>query len=381
MLIYAASGCSDRRNVGSRVANLARRLAPHARCERVLVDIALHPALAFKFAVPHILLTRLGHPDPTFDEFLKSCVTSQTRHGHDRTPTAVAERDWIRSVWTGSNPDAQERLDLRDSLLAAPIDILGGLRDDGYAFTHLLFYATDFGFRPCRMPRSRATMFAEAASLLARFVDAEDYDLAAEILLAWPLTRARWSASATFSLRVLARAEDEVGVLPCGNVDLQRLAGMEGESRFRYALGTAYHTAYMMGVLCAVSLRPGATPPSAIVGPRFDNACISALFPYVGMEQGHWQDLFASLPEEEQRMLVPFVLDIAIVQNYRRHNYQALQEILTLLPQYGIPAYPICQQVAEFLARIRNCSTALDSLYATRHQPLQSVPSAVAESL
>ena len=58
MLIYAASASLSRPNIASRVDHLARLLAPHARSERVLVDIALHPALAFKFAVPHILLTK-----------------------------------------------------------------------------------------------------------------------------------------------------------------------------------------------------------------------------------------------------------------------------------------------------------------------------------
>ena len=100
----------------------------------------------------------------------------------------------------------------------------------------------------------------DVGSLLAGYMDAEDYDLAGELLLAWPLMGAPWSPSAAFAFRVLASIEDQVGVLPCGNVNLAHLAQLEGEERARYALGTAYHTAYVMGFLCAASAstRPGA---------------------------------------------------------------------------------------------------------------------------
>src|SRR5690242_5212702 len=59
MLLYAASACSERPAVARRIADLVRLVEPHARSERVLVDIALHPAVAFKYAVPHVLLTRI----------------------------------------------------------------------------------------------------------------------------------------------------------------------------------------------------------------------------------------------------------------------------------------------------------------------------------
>ena len=58
---------------------------------------------------------------------------------------------------------------------------------DAYAFTHLIMYCTDFGLRTPRLPRRRPTILMEVGSLLARYMDAEDYDLAGELLLAWPL--------------------------------------------------------------------------------------------------------------------------------------------------------------------------------------------------
>jgi hypothetical protein len=359
MLIYAASAAGHRPAIASRVEELARLLVPHARSERVLVDIALHPALAFKFAVPHILLTRLGYADARFDVFLRSCINSQAIHGHDRPPAASLERRWISYLWTGQDPDAGWRANLRDSVLNRPIDILGGLRDDAYAFTHLLMYCTDFGFQPRRLRGRRPVILGEADCLLARYMDAEDYDLAGEVLLAWPLTGAAWSPSAAFGFRVLASVEDQAGVLPCGNINQTRMTRLEGEERVRYALGTAYHTAYVMGFLCATSLRSGRVPPTKIAGPQCGNSCLSRLMRYVDDDQGHWQSEFSSLAETEQRSLTPFILNIAIVQKCRKRDYRAVNEILSLACETCIASSPMCRQAAELLERIANCSAAI----------------------
>jgi len=359
MLIYAASASRSRPNIANRIDDLAALLAPHARSQRVLVEIALHPALTFKFAAPHILLTKVGYPDATFDDFLRSCASSQTRHAQDRPPSSSFERQWIRSLWNGQHSDGSWRAKLRDSMLNWPIDILGCLRTDAYAFTHLIMYGADFGFRNPRLPRRRSNILMEVSSLLARHLDAEDYDLAGEMLLTWPLMGAAWSPSAAFAFRVLASVEDQVGVLPCGNVDLARLGALEGEERARYALGTAYHTAYVMGFLCAVSLRPGRAPPVAIVGPQVEATRLSRLLGYVDDDRGHWQPEFSRLAEEERRALASFVLDVAIVQKCRRRDYKAVVEILSLASESGLAGSPMCRQAFELLERIASCSTAI----------------------
>jgi hypothetical protein len=194
--------------------------------------------------------------------------------------------------------------------------------------------------------------------LLTRYVDVEDYDLAGEVLLAWPLTGASWSASAAFVFRVLASVEDQVGILPCGNVNLSRLTQLEGEERARYALGTAYHTAFVMGFLCAASLRSGRIPPARILGPQYERSFLDRLLHYVHDDQGHWQPVFSSLTEREQRVLTPFILDIAIMQSCRRHNYKAASDILSLASEHSMESSPMCRQAAELLGRIAGCSTA-----------------------
>ena len=357
MLAYAAATCGQRTKVAGRVDELARLLIPHARSERVLVNIAVHPTLVFKFAVPHVLLSKLGYCDAVFDDFLRSCVSAQARNGRDRSPSASVERSWIWSLWIGQ---AASRSELLESMLRWPIDILGGLREDSYAFTHLIFYCTDFGSQSRRLPRARSIILREARSLLARYLDAEDYDLAGEILMAWPLLAAPWSPAAAFGFRILTSVEDEAGLLPCGNIDVGRLTKLDGDERARYALGTAYHTAFVMGFLCAASLRPGQVPPARIVGPQFDATCLGRLFRYVDDDQGHWQSEFSRLAGSEQRALTPFILDIAIIQRHRKHDYEAVKELLSIAGEYDIADSPLCDQASELLERIANCSRAIN---------------------
>ncbi len=366
MLLYAASPFRDRPAISRRIDQLARKLSPLVRSDRVCIDVALHPALGHKFAVPHVLLTRLGFPDDIFDTFLKSCLAAEVADGKDRPPSAVLEKKWISSLWNGGSTDCISHEDLDNSMLRWPLDIIGGMRDDAYAFTHLLMYSSDFGHRIPPLPRSRASLVEDATSLLVRYFDLEDYDVAGEILLTWPFTRAPWSASSVFLFQVLTEIEDQVGILPCGNIKPNRLIRLEGEERTRYALGTAYHTAYVMGFFCAALLRAGRIPPNRVTGDEYAPACLERLLDYVREDQGHWQPKFRVLPFDEQLALTPFILDMTITQSCRAHDYKAVHDILSLAATHQIGYTPLCRQAEQLLHRIGACSTIFELRTETR---------------
>lgn len=361
MLIYAASGASRLTDVANRIEEIARLLVPHARSHRTLLNIALHPALCLDFAVPHILLTKLGYGDGGFDDVLRTCMNSQARNGHERPPFGSLEQKWIASLWSGVEPGQGWRADLLNSVLHRPIDILGGLREDAYAFTHLIMYCTDFGFRSGRLPRARSVILGEARSLLAKCLDEENYDLAGEVLMAWPLTGARWCASAAFGFRVLASVEDRVGVLPAGTTKVDRLNKLEGRERTQYALGTAYHTAFVMGLICAASLLPGRAPSIRITGPQIKGNFLDRLLRFLDRDQGHWQPELSGLTDAERNALAPLMLDIAIAQKCRKHDYAAVGELLAVASEYRMASSPLCGQAAELLERLAACSYAIQT--------------------
>ena len=242
--------------------------------------------------------------------------------------------------------------DLRNSVLNRPLDILGGERNDGYAFTHLLMYCTDFGLRPPILPRPQSVILEEAGSLLAKCLDDEDYDLAGEVVLAWPLIGAPWCAASTFAFRVLAAVEDHVGVLPGGTTKLDRLNKLEGKAKTRYALGTAYHTVYVMGFLCAASLREGRAPARQIMEASFDEGFVDHLLSVFDRDQGHWQAELVKLSKAERNALCPLLLDLAIVQKCRKHDYQTVSDLLVSAHRYGVARSPLCGQAAELLERL-----------------------------
>ena len=181
--------------------------------------------------------------------------------------------------------------------------LLGGSRQDLYAFTHSLIYVTDLNIRPWRLPRQRNMILADAEAALARCLDDQDYDLAGELLLAWPLTGRSWGASAAFGFRVLAHVEDRAGFLPSTSTRLERANLLQGDDRAKYLLATAYHTAYVMGLLCAVTLQPHRAPPKAIKGTNASPGVSQMFLDKLDKDpqRPHWREEFDQLSQPERQ--------------------------------------------------------------------------------
>ena len=359
MLMYAAAAARSLPEVATRLNELAQQLKPHARSPRTLLNIALHPAMGLDFAVPHVLLKKLGYDDPGFDEVIAECMRASVSEGHERPPFAAVEQKWITSLIRDEAPGRDWKPYLRNSVLYRPMDILGGTRDDAYAFTHLIMYCTDFGRRPPFLPRRRSLVMAEARSLLAKCLDDEDYDLAGEVLMAWPLSATRWCPSTTFVFHLLVSVEDRVGVLPSGTTISARLKRLEGDQKTQYAFGTAYHTAYVMGMICATLLRDGRTPPASVPSRKKNPSLVAEILEYTTTDQGHWQPELSKLSPGQQAAVLPLVLDLAIVQTSRRREYDRLAELLSLAHRNGLATSPMCGQAAELLERLAVCTNAL----------------------
>jgi hypothetical protein len=229
-----------------------------------------------------------------------------------------------------------------------------GSRDDVYAFTHSLMYVSDFNIQPWRLPRQRKEILLDAEAALARCLDDQDYDLAGEVLLAWPLTGRSWGAAGAFGFRVLAHVEDRAGFLPSPGTRMDRLNQLQGEERAKYLLATAYHTAYVMGLLCAAALQPGRAPPTTIPAARSAAGVRQSIRARLDTSSQcpHWLEEFDRLPEIQRNGLAAMLFTIALRRSLVRRDFSQLLEILQLGQTAGLTDVPAASQAAELLGRL-----------------------------
>jgi hypothetical protein len=336
MLAYAAAGASRDPRLTSGVAAVLDRLVPLCRSRQALADAALQPQRAFKYAIPHRLLTALGRPDECFDDFILAQSTSARSMAADLPPVARMEQQWVMGTWGGKAGEASTGLDVGGTALDKPLDVLTVSREDAYALTHMLFYVSDFArTRSVSLRRPTAAVMADVRTLVSRYLRLEDYDLSGELLMAWPELGAAWDPVSAFCFRVLADVEDRVGILPCGNLDPRRLATMTPADAGRYTRATSYHTAFVMGFCCAAALRGG--PPTLDV-PTTERSEVlwPELYELVGHHRGHWQPVFATLTDAQKESLTPMLADMATLDALEARDYRRAGVVLRLADRGGV---------------------------------------------
>ena len=360
MLLHVASGISGHPDVKQGIEELATLLAPRARAHATACAIALHPTICLQLAMPHVLLNRLGLRDVRFDRLLRLSTGSAAHRGREVVPHRQLETMWIESVWRETPPGPEFDAAARNSVLNHPVDLLWGTREDAYAHTHAFMYFTDFGYSARPLPRPRAEILGESAVLLARSLLLEDYDLTAEVLMAWPLTSAPWSPAATFGFRVLTDLEDAVGFLPAKHGTPEKFHRLTGVERTTYALAASYHTVYVMGMLCALACRPGNAPQTAISGPLASADVVEEMLGMIQEADTPWRRTFNRIQPAEQRSLAPFLLDMALLSRGRNSDFAAVGRLLDLAVRHGLADTPLASQSAELLHRMSACAPGTD---------------------
>ncbi|HEX3619942.1 MAG TPA: hypothetical protein VHU16_06185 [Candidatus Udaeobacter sp.] len=362
-LLVGASTADKHPEVAQRIRRVGERLLPHARSRRMLLGMCMEAALALEYAQAHICLTRLGYRDAAFDAVLRRSLTSQVCGGRERPPYRMLEQEWLIRTWNGAGSKSSQKYPLaaHESVLGRPMDLLGGSREDVYAFTHALIYITDFNLRPRRLPRPGREILAEAEAALARCLDDEDYDLGGEILLTWPLTGQSWSAAAVFGFRVLASVEDQAGFLPSQSTKLQRLSEMSGDERTDYLLATGYHTMYVMGLLCAAALQPGMAPPTRIPAAARGTGSHLPILRVLDADprRRHWREEFDRLAKPERDAVVGLLFAMALRRLTIQRNFAGLHELLATGYSLGLANRPIASQAAELLERVSAAAPTL----------------------
>lgn len=352
MLLHAASAVAQEAGLAVPLDELAAQLARYARTDRVAVAIALHPTICLQLAMPHILLTRLGIRDERFDRVLGLSLESSSHRGREVVPHRTLEALWLRSLIEGELPEPTLDSVAKRSAMSHRLDLLWGSRDDAYAYTHTFMYFTDFGYRCRPLPEAALHALDQLEALLARSLLVEDFDLAAETLMIWPMASVAWSPVARFGFRVLAELEDRVGFLPSGNGVPERFSRLEGLERTRYALAASYHTAYVMGMLCALSLRPGHAGDAEVRSELVPPSVIGRLLDAIPVADTPWQRTFRNLDPCDQQALAPFLLDVALLDSTRKHDFGRAAGLLETASNCDVGSTVVCTQVRELMDRV-----------------------------
>jgi hypothetical protein len=347
VLLLAASNVASYSAIGPRIMRVASLLLPHAHSLRILRAICLEPAAAFEHATAHICLKRLGYYDCDFDSMLDLAAAAQASDGRERTPHRMLEQEWLKQGWL--YPEGMRRLrcgaHIANSALNRPIDLLQGSRGDIASLPHALMYMTDFNLFPRTLPRSRETLLAEAEGMLARCLEEQDYALAAEVLLAWPLTGASWSPAAAFAFRVLIRAED------AGDV-LQPLLHNANE---KAQAGEATRPSmFGMAMLYIASLNDQRMPPMRIPRSTVRMGTLSSVLDCVDFDETRtlWQDELDELDPDERESLADFLLSMALHREFGRRDFAAMQRLLEVGRSLALAGSPLTTQAAEMMARV-----------------------------
>jgi hypothetical protein len=362
VLLLAASNVSTYAAIGPRILRVASLLAPHAHSQRILRRICLEPALAFEHAIAHICLKRLGFYDPDFDAMLDLAAAAQATDGRERAPHRAIEQEWLRQGWLYPEglPRLRSTTHIANSSLNRTIDLLHGSREDISSFTQALVCLRDFNLFPRPLPRQRECILAEAEGMLARCLDEQDYDLAAEVLLVWPLTGEEWSPAAAFAFRVLCNFENAVG-FPPATTSIDSIKRTAAEAGQKHLVTATYHSVYVMGMLAAAALAPGKRPPLTVPQAPVRSGAFEAVLDcfYPDDHKAHWQQELETLQPAECESLAEFLLNIALHREVGRSNFAAIERLLTVSNSLSLHT-PVTGQAVEMMTRVRHFTEYLE---------------------
>jgi hypothetical protein len=352
MCVEPIAGCHVA--VRERARALAETLIPYARHDDLLAAICLDPGCAADHSVAHCILSRLGYLNPVVDDLLAASLAMGPGFGPERLPHQRLEQAWLNRLWPlVTRPIACELDVVAESMLGRRLDALGAGRLDIYAFTHAVMYASDLGLRQPALPRLAADIVADAEAGLAYSLDNNDYDLTAELLFTWPMLGLAWSAPATFAFQILADVEDQLGFLPGSTFDQARYKALAGKERHKFALITSYHTAYVMGFLCAAALRPGRAPPTAVAPvARSARAGVGFWCLFAGDRSNPcWREPFKALSSRQQDAIAPLLLAMLLRRARANGDLALVRTVLKAALINDVLDGPAPEQAAALLRR------------------------------
>ncbi|MEV7781367.1 hypothetical protein [Kitasatospora sp. NPDC088351] len=372
---------------GHRDGEAWRRLVDECvrRCRggRVRCVIARHPRTVSSLGLGHLFLSALGCPDEDLDHLLENAVGTGQVGIEEHVPFRRLEFEWARRGAAhpafAESGRAASKWRPEVSAIASDRDGLYATREDCYALTHTLMYATDFGaagIPGIDTERLRSSIGSTICFALA----IDDFDLLGELLLADAVLPGHASAAARCGWAVRTRVLDDRGALPGPTFRDAELAKQEPAGRAGYRFYHSYHTTYVDALLCAavLSRRHHWFAPEPADGPRADEpqADDRRIRRIAGLAWpgGPRSGAAAALLDLCTRSIVPGarlgpLAETAIIEVVRRYDLVALRRILQEVRGSSIAESRSIAVATRFLANQTALATCLESPVTPRSKP------------
>lgn len=335
ILVYAAFQATEHASsLRRRCLEVAKLVEPIARGDEILSLMCLRPNMISELSVAHACLSAIGFIDTRFDDRIRKILV----HGYrapERAPWKDIEAHWIASKCQHlQSPDWWQQSAARTTL-ATGLDVLTSRREDLYAFTHAAIYITDFGNETNCTLRNLLDILADAEGALARSIDDDDFDLCAELIMMWPYFGASLDSTPRFCLTVMEAIEDDIGFLPSLSIRTSELAGLAPEVRKYRVLDEAYHTVYVMGLLCASLMRrPIPNEAHPVLRPAEPARIRELLLPKSQTPQ--WEVAFDSAQSDTKSGLSSFLASIALRRALIANDLNLVRRILIVCSDSGL---------------------------------------------
>jgi len=266
----AAPGSAEHRLVGE----LTKLLDAAIDTDRLTAVLLRCPHAAPALGLPHIVLHSLGRGDEGIQEILTRIFAADLACTMERLPYRAMEVRWVESL-LASTPRTPA-VDVADlvplNVLSKPVHPISMTRATGYALTHGIMYATDFGAVPLDGALDVDLLRARLDAALAWVLVNEDLDLLVEFIIAATLLRRPWSPYVWSAWDLCNAVWDSLGLLPSPSFDAKQFATLEGAAASAYAFRHVYHTTYVVGVLGSVLLAMDGALAAPWTRPRLDTA-------------------------------------------------------------------------------------------------------------
>ena len=215
--------------------------------------ILRHPRLAASLGTLLLVLDHFGLATAQEVAAVHGAFESRYVECSEHVPFRLLDRRWVRGLATGVADPLIAALDLSTACRAThPIYMT---REDGYAVTHAVMYATDFGVLPAPAALNKAALWDTIDAAIAWCTASGDLDLLAELLLSQLYLRGRLSAYGLIAWRQCRETWDSLGFLPSPSLSATSFqALMEEHQRRQYAFHNIYHTMLVGGLLCVALL-------------------------------------------------------------------------------------------------------------------------------